>query len=51
LSPTIARILLRYGTTWSRHDLASLRLAPRPASRDPQSWNWVFEKVSERGRS
>jgi len=47
LSPTIARILLRYGDdVVARHDLASLRvIASTGEPWDPQSWNWVFEKV------
>lgn len=47
LSPTIARILLRYGDEEvARHDLASLRVAASTGEPwDPQSWNWVFEKV------
>lgn len=47
LSPTIARILLRYGDeAVARHDLRSLRLAASTGEPwDPQSWNWVFEKV------
>jgi acetyl-CoA synthetase len=47
LSPTIARILIRYGDeAVARRDLTSLRLAASTGEPwDPPSWNWVFEKV------
>jgi acetyl-CoA synthetase len=47
LSPTIARILLRYGdAVVAKHDLSTLRVAASTGEPwDPQSWTWVYEKV------
>ena len=47
LSPTIARILLRHGDeVVAKHNLASLRVVASTGEPwDPQSWNWVFDKV------
>jgi len=47
ISPTAIRLLMTYGDEWvKKHDLSSLRfLGSTGEPWDPDSWNWLFEKV------
>ena len=50
ISPTAIRMLMRYGDEWvKKHDLSSLRLLGSTGEPwDPDSWNWLFEKVGRK---
>jgi acetyl-CoA synthetase len=47
IGPTVARMMMRHGGEPCRqHDLSNLRVAASTGEPwDPDSWNWVFEKV------
>ncbi len=50
LGPTLARMMMRYGTEdVARYDLTSLRLSASTGEPwDPDSWMWVFDNVLKR---